>query len=105
MGAGAGHWQRALSHPRQPAQADGAPSKSGASPCVDVIAYDDGSEVPLAVRAHRIGEVRLGGPPVLRGAECAGRALLLVYPPAGMMAAECLDAFRGETLLYVGEAR
>jgi hypothetical protein len=72
---------------------------------VDIIAFDDGSSVPLAVQAHRVGDVRLGDPSVLRSAECRGRTLLLVYPPAGPMAAECLAAYGGDYLLYVGEAR
>ena len=33
------------------------------------------------------------------------RALLLVFPPPGPMAKACLDAYAGDTVLYVGEGR
>ena len=48
IGAGAGHWYRALSntHVDDP-QAEGRdPNARG--PCVDILAYDDGSEVAAA---------------------------------------------------------
>lgn len=135
IGAGAGQWERALSRVRVPtdggargeagrrdAAGGGAavghgrgtsPDSTRAAPVrcdapmphVDVIAFDDGSDVPIAVRAHAIGHVRRGGPEVLRTAEAAGRTLLLVYPPHGGMACACLERYKGDTLLYVGEAR
>lgn len=33
------------------------------------------------------------------------RALLLVYPPPGPMARNCLEAYQGNVLFYVGEGR
>lgn len=86
IGAGAGHWYRAL-----------------AGRGVDITAYDDGSEVPM--RAAAAEGVRHGSVEVLSEPENASRTLLLVYPPAGQMALRCVRAHRGETLLYVGEAR
>lgn len=88
LGAGAGQWARAL-------VALGA----------DVAAYDDGSEVPQAVRGLSTEHVQLGGVEALRDQANQGRTLLLVYPPPGPMASESLRAYRGKLLLYVGEGR
>ncbi|KAJ1639918.1 hypothetical protein T492DRAFT_41531 [Pavlovales sp. CCMP2436] len=118
VGAGAGHWQRALSRyvpqaVRQAQPAAGGEEGVGAAAGgggggrggVDIVAFDDGSDVPLAFRAYKIGEVKPGGVEVVGTPECAGRALLLVYPPQGEMAGACLRHYRGDTLIYVGEAR
>eukprot|EP00967_Tisochrysis_lutea_P118670 scaffold193022_cov50-Tisochrysis_lutea.AAC.2 len=88
LGAGAGQWARALT-------ALGA----------DVAAYDDGSEIPQAVRGLRCEHVQHGGVEVLRSDANKDRTLLLVYPPPGPMAAAALKAYGGRFMLYVGEGR
>jgi len=96
LGGGAGHWQRALSHFR--------PRGPGTAP-VDVLSYDDYSDIPLAVEGRSVGEVRRGGVEALRLPEANGRTLLLVYPPPGDMARRALGEHTGDTFIYVGEAR
>ncbi len=103
LGAGAGHWAAAL-----------------ATRGVRVTALDDGSAVPLGgrdgasdVRARAAALAIAGATFEVKGGDAveAARAaprdlvLLLVYPPPGDMAARAVGAFRGRTLVYVGEAR
>jgi hypothetical protein len=88
IGAGAGQWARAL-------------TSLGA----DIAAYDDGFEIPQAVRGLSTEYVKPGGVNALREESSQGRALLLVYPPPGPMASEALRVYCGKVLLYVGEGR
>ena len=85
IGAGAGQWQRALT-------AHG----------VDVVAYDKVPSHLSSLPGHS-GKVLLGG--VEKIAEHPERILLICYPDPSDMAQRCLDAYRGDTLLYVGEGR
>jgi len=84
IGAGRGQWQKAL-------------SELGA----DVLAFDDMSSP--AFRQGLRGKVQQGNEAV--AAKHTDRALLLVYPNPGPMAVRCLENYRGETLVYVGEGR
>ena len=92
IGAGTGYWAYLL-------RAAGA----------DVLAYDDappGGERPnIWHPADRpFSEVLPGGP--TEAARCPERSLLLVWPPYDRaMAAAALRAYRGPTLIYVGEDR
>ena len=92
VGAGAGKWAAAL-------RAAG----------VDVRAFDDESELPdpgpEARAAGAAAEVELGDERVLARRDLYRRALLLVFPPRGPMAGNCLAAYQGDTLIYVGEGR
>jgi hypothetical protein len=90
MGAGTGYWARLLEN-------------AG----VDVVAYD---AVPVGEGLNEYHDavnwftVRAGEPADL-AAHCA-RALLLCWPPYDTpMASQCLDAYAGDTLIYVGEPR
>jgi len=106
IGAGAGHWYRALSNTPAGGREAGGEASSGEAACVDVVAYDDGSEVPQAISGLALDfGVRRGGVDQLRLPEHAGRTLLLVYPPPGPMAQQCLNSYSGDHLLYVGEGR
>ena len=109
VGAGRGHWQRAL-------------EELGG---VDVASYDDFSDVPGMMddaigggrrkggkkeAAHGlVGRVRRAGAvQAVRRHRGEGRALLLVYPGPGRMAVTALDehvASGGNVLVYVGEGR
>ena len=85
IGAGKGIWARAIAN-------------RGA----DIIAFDNFSEVPEtsakeAFFVYDGDERQLSTHP--------GRTLLLVYPPPGQMARQCLTYFRGNTILYAGEGR
>lgn len=100
IGAGSGHWQRAL-------------SERG----VDIVAFDNFSQLPLAasgepgerapapheLKKFLVGEVQQGDEST--AAKFPERALLLCYPPAGGFALRCLRQYKGSTLLYVGEGR
>jgi len=85
IGAGRGHWARAL-------------RDAG----VAVEAYDDGSALPGRGAAVF---------PVIKGDGLAAvrndpdAALLLVFPPPTPMAVNALDAFPGRVVLYAGEPR
>ena len=50
-------------------------------------------------------QVRTGNETKLQEPDMQHRSLLLVYPPPGDMATKCLAAYRGNTLIYVGEGR
>lgn len=88
--AGRGHWQRAL-------------STAGAT----VVSFDrwvggiSGSDVPPEVAP--VGKVLPGDERALRLHR--DKTLLLVYPAPGDMAMRCLQEFRGDTFVYVGEGR
>jgi hypothetical protein len=82
--AAAGHWQRAL-------------SAAG----IDIVAYDNGSDPPLTSSRQPVGVVQPGDASVL--AQHPRHTLLLVYPPRGDMADQCLAAYKGRTIVYVGE--
>lgn len=84
VGAGAGHWARAI-------RASGA----------DVVAYDNAASLPVPSQAP-VTEVRRGDERALQ--RHADRTLLLVYPE-GDLAPRCLAAHRGDRLVYVGEGR
>ena len=85
IGAGRGHWARAL-------------RDAG----VAVEAYDDGSALPG--RGAAVFPVNRGdGLAAVRGSPDA--ALLLVFPPPTPMAVNALEAFAGRVVLYAGEPR
>ena len=102
IGAGRGHWQRAL-------------SEHG----IDVVAFDNFSQLPpaaggggkagasgaqeSALAKFMVGKVDQGDETVAE--KFPERALLLCYPPPGGFAARCLRHYKGSTLLYVGEGR
>lgn len=83
IGAGHGQWQREL------AQNWGA----------DILAFDVGSRLPLP-RNPLKGQVHTGDERMLL--KYPERTLLLVYPPPGL-ALSCLQIYKGEVLVYVGE--
>lgn len=85
IGAGAGQWQRAL-----------------AAHGVDIVSYDNVPSHRSSLPGHS-GKVLLGG--VEKIAAHPDRVLLLCYPDPSGMAQQCLDAYKGDTLLYVGEGR
>ena len=85
IGAGRGHWARAL-------------RDAG----VAVEAYDDGSALPgRGAAVHPV--VRGDGLAAVRARPDA--ALLLVFPPPTPMAVNALEAFEGRVVLYAGEPR
>lgn len=96
VGAGLGQWQAEL-------------VRRGA----DAAAFDDfSSPGRWAERAQAGAEPALSPGAVVQRADAEeavarspGRTLLLVYPPAGAMAARCLARYAGSVLLYVGEGR
>jgi hypothetical protein len=102
VGAGQGQWARALRR-----RMHGA----------DVLAFDDGSALPLvgsessataARAATEQGGVVLGVDGATAAAQHADRTLLLVAPPPGPQPARWLASFEargGERLVYVGEGR
>jgi len=99
LGAGAGQWCRALR------KLPTGLAHNGVEGSVDIVAFDDGSEVPEAVRQVSAEGVSRGGVEVLRQSVAEGRTLLLVYPPPDDMAMRCLTEYRGDLLIYVGEGR
>ena len=80
IGAGAGHWQCALT------QAGG-----------DVLAFENYSELPLPQRGAAVGMVAAGDEQEVL--QHPGRTLLLCYPPAGPMALRCLTLYSGDRLV------
>ncbi|CAM9168651.1 unnamed protein product [Phaeothamnion confervicola] len=88
IGAGRGHWQRAL-------EAAGA----------DVLAVDSGATPSPLPNLPPVGRVRHGDERTLLNDVAAGRALLLVCPPPGPMALRTLRLFRGERFALVSEGR
>jgi hypothetical protein len=86
IGAGAGHWQREL-------------TRVGA----DVVAFDNGEEMPLSAQGTATGRVLFGDHSKIR--EHRRRTLFLCYPPANDMPLQCLALYKGDVLLYVGEGR
>lgn len=92
VGAGEGQWQAEL-------------RRRGA----DVVAFDNLSS-PSRFDAASSRLVVPGADVQQADAEAAvsqsaGRTLLMVYPPPGEMASRCLQRYKGETLIYVGEGR
>ena len=85
IGAGQGHWQRAM-------------SDSG----IDCRAYDN-FEGGFSVERSAVGKVELGDEHVIP--EHVDRTLFLCCPPPGDMALRCLRQYKGEILIYVGEGR
>ena len=85
VGAGRGHWAKAL-------------SDAG----LEVSAFDDGSAVPGGGADPLFPVRRGGGSEALRDSRAT---LLLVFPPPTPMAREALDAFAGSLVLYAGEPR
>eukprot|EP00536_Pseudo-nitzschia_multiseries_P015547 jgi/Psemu1/299039/fgenesh1_pm.908_\ len=88
------------------------------------LAYDNNSNLPLNTHIYNqytqphhdhFGTVqkvesKLHLDKILRSWACRGRALLMVYPPPGSMAANTLETYTGassdnDTLIYVGEGR
>ena len=119
VGAGDGQWARALRSRPKP---------------VDIVAYDDGSDLPSGSGRGGGGGGGGGGgssgggggasssskgllgrgaaPPVVLGVEGSAaaakhpdRALLLVAPPPGPAAARWLAAYKGDAVHYAGEGR
>jgi hypothetical protein len=91
MGAGLGYWTQMLRYRG-----------------VDVVAYDKCpghvSDWGGARPAKPWAEVLYGEPAVLR--DHADRSLLLCWPPySTSMASDCLDHWRGQTLIYIGEGQ
>ncbi|KAF5841713.1 hypothetical protein DUNSADRAFT_11687 [Dunaliella salina] len=90
IGAGLGHWERELS-------ARGA----------NVLAVDNRSALPLPdVRIRKptfVGKVVHGDESLV--SKNPKHTLLLVYPGPDDMAYKALQRYKGDTLLYVGEAR
>eukprot|EP00611_Tribonema_gayanum_P008829 TRINITY_DN1846_c0_g1_i1.p1 TRINITY_DN1846_c0_g1~~TRINITY_DN1846_c0_g1_i1.p1 ORF type:complete len:198 (-),score=82.38 TRINITY_DN1846_c0_g1_i1:355-948(-) len=86
IGAGRGHWQRALS------RAD-----------ADVLAFDNGSTPQPLAALPPVGKVAPGDESAL--SKHPDRTLLLVYPPPGDMALRCVRAYGDDVLVYVGEGR
>ena len=84
IGAGNGKWKKQL-------------ESAGA----DVVAYDAGT--PGTFFREGINGVKRGNHKALQNHKGEGRALLLVYPPDGPMALDCLSEYEGEKLIYVGE--
>lgn len=94
MGAGTGYWTYLLR-----------------SMGVDVIAYDkipsdSTGSLALACNPWHIGarlhtEVESGTPEVLK--KHSDRTLFLCWPPLGDMAKQCLDEWKGEYLVYIGD--
>ncbi len=66
-----------------------------------MVAYDNGVDPPLTSNRQPVGKVLAGDQTAL--ASHPGHTLLLVYPPRSDMAAQCLAAYHGRTLIYVGE--
>ena len=104
VGAGEGQWARVLKESR------------GA----DVLAFDDGSALPMAVavaaadaeaaaaKATHDGVVTLGIDGAAAASKHAERTLVLVAPPPGPEPAKWLAAYEasgGRSLVYVGEGR
>ena len=83
IGAGAGHWAKVLKDNK-----------------INVIAYDSMESLPLP-KEKQAFPVEKGEPNVL--AKHKDRALLLVYPPPGVMAEECLQNYKGPVVIYCGE--
>ena len=85
LGAGSGKWKRRL-------EAEGC----------NVIAYDAATNVTFIKEGEKNGVMRGDHTSIAKHAK-EGRALMLVYPPDGPMACDCLAAYAGNTLVYVGE--
>jgi hypothetical protein len=85
MGAGSGHWQKAL---------------SGAG--TDVLSFDSMEDLPLPGLAP-VGTVHKGGFEVL--GRYPRRTLFLCCPPPGPMAFECIRQYAGDHFVFVGEGR
>eukprot|EP00752_Nemacystus_decipiens_P016351 g14623.t1 len=93
IGAGRGHWQRAL-------------SEAGAT----VVAFDKWATKPgggvgggLTAGIPQVGKVLPGDEHAIRLHR--DKTLLLVYPPPGDTAVRCLREYTGDALAYVGEGR
>lgn len=87
--AGRGHWQRAL-------------SSAGAT----VVSFDKwapSSRDSVPPDMVPVGKVLPGDERSIRTHR--DKTLLLVYPPPGDAALRCLDEYRGDVLVYVGEGR
>mgnify|MGYP002803428389 CR=1 FL=1 len=92
VGAGEGQWQAEL-------------RRRGA----DVVAFDnhsspsrfDAAASRIVVPGAEVQQADAGA----AVSQSAGRTLLMVYPPPGEMAVRCLQCYKGETLIYVGEGR
>ncbi len=66
---------------------------------VDIVAYDKYVDISSC---HT--KVSVGGPEVLKQTKNMNRTLLLCYPDENeAIAAECLDNFKGDTIIHVGE--
>eukprot|EP00055_Hartaetosiga_balthica_P004912 m.13649 g.13649 ORF g.13649 m.13649 type:complete len:292 (+) comp4180_c0_seq1:1-876(+) len=86
IGAGGGHWAKEL-------------RDRG----VDIQAYDnDSTDSPTPTNARKT-KVLYGDEKKLSW--YPHRTLLMVYPPPGNMAYNCLDQYKGDVIVYVGEGR
>ncbi|CAM9215590.1 unnamed protein product, partial [Discosporangium mesarthrocarpum] len=86
IGGGRGHWQKAL-------------TLAG----ISVVSFDNGVSPHPMRGLPPVGQVLVGDETVLE--RYPEKTLLLVYPPEGDMALRCTHEFRGDCLVYVGEAR
>jgi hypothetical protein len=127
IGAGHGQWSRILNDTYNKEESS---SSSRRKQFDFVVAYDDQSNLPLNTHVYNqytkphhdyFGTVRkiVGTSDedkqrnlqtILRSWQCRGRALLLVYPPPGPMAANALKTYldggkENDLVVYVGEGR
>lgn len=88
VGAGAGYWAALLQRHGAIVEAfDGEPPKSGENGWGHTVAYFDvqqGDHTALVGSAHK--------------------TLFLCWPPMTSMALDCLTAFEGKTVVYIGES-
>jgi hypothetical protein len=88
IGAGQGHWEKQL-------------SQAG----VQVEAFDNELALPLGTPLKNVGKVVKTSDFVYELAARPMCMLLIVYPPPDDMAINCLQAFKGNVFVYVGEGR
>eukprot|EP00729_Bicosta_minor_P011247 gene11247-5527_t len=74
----------------------------------DILAYDNAKAIAPGGNGPTAAHVQEGNVAVL--AEHGSRALFLCYPPpadesVGCMSAQCLQHYKGDTLVYVGEGK
>jgi len=74
----------------------------------DILAYDNAKAIAPGGNGPTAAHVQEGDVAVL--AEHGSRALFLCYPPpadesVGCMSAQCLQHYKGDTLVYVGEGK
>jgi len=85
IGAGGGQWQNELARNWN----------------VDIVAFDNGEQIPIP--GKQVGVVRKGDEQVIK--HYPERTLMLIYPPPGEMALNCLKEYKRDILIYVGEGK